>query len=98
LPCTELNADAVRSKPTVNAMHTNGESVMAGHRPPLADCVLHGSVISEPSVRNHPMLSCFWRYSPRLTVTGQSDCPLIEPNTIGYGFLVDVDETSYVQA
>jgi hypothetical protein len=52
-----LDADAAPLKPTVNAMRANGESVMAGQRPPLADCVLHSSVISEPNIRNHPTLS-----------------------------------------
>jgi hypothetical protein len=84
-------------KPTVKAMRGNGESVMAGQRPPLADCVLHSSLISEPSVRNHPTLSCLWNYPPRLTVTGWSNRPLIEPNTTGYEFLDDVDGTGYVQ-
>jgi hypothetical protein len=52
-----LDVDAGPLMPTVNAMRANGESVMAGHRPPLADRVLHGSVISEPNIRNHPTLS-----------------------------------------
>jgi hypothetical protein len=92
-----LHADAARFKPTINAMRGNGESVMAGQRPPLADCVLHSSVISEPSVRNPPTLSCFWRYSPRPTVSGRSDHPLIEPNTTGYEVLDYVDRTGYVE-
>jgi hypothetical protein len=52
-----LDADAAPLKPTVNAMRANGESVMAGQRPPLADCVLHSSVIGEPNIRNQPTLS-----------------------------------------